>query len=62
MVDEAHRRQGIGTALLHKGESWARRQEAHQLVLTVWTGNELGSEFYAAHGYSPVSRVLAKEL
>ncbi|MFH2010337.1 MAG: GNAT family N-acetyltransferase [bacterium] len=62
VVDEAHRRQGIGTALLRAGESWARRQEAQQLVLTVWTGNESGSDFYASHGYSPVSKVLAKEL
>jgi ribosomal protein S18 acetylase RimI-like enzyme len=62
VVDEAHRRQGIGRALLRAGEEWARRRHAEQVVLTVWRGNPDAVAFYEAFGYAPVSQVLAREL
>ncbi len=62
VVDAEHRRQGIGRSLLCAGEDWARRQDANQLVLTVWSGNEPGLGFYDAQQYRTVNQVLAKEL
>ena len=62
VVDRSSQRQGIGKTLLRAGEDWAGQNDADQLVLTVWSGNEPGFGFYAALGYQPVSKVLAKEL
>ena len=62
VVDRRHLRQGIGRSLLRAGEDWARQQEANQLVLTVWSGNEAGLGFYSSEQYDTVNQVLAKEL
>lgn len=62
VVDRSCRREGIGTSLLRAGEDWARKHQASQLVLTVWSGNAPGLGFYVEHGYRPVSQVFAKEL
>ena len=62
VVDRSCQRRGIGSELIQAGEEWARQNDASQLVLTVWSGNEPGFGFYAALGYQPVSKVLAKEL
>lgn len=62
VVDRDSRRQGVGRALLEAGERWARGQDADQLVLTVWSGNDAGLGFYDAQDYHTVNQVLAKEL
>lgn len=62
VVDRSCQREGIGRSLLRAGEDWARQKKASQLVLTVWSGNQPGLDFYVAQEYQTVSQVLAKEL
>jgi hypothetical protein len=47
---------------MRAAEDWARGQDALQLVLTVWQGNELAEAFYGALGYARVSQVLGRDL
>ncbi|HVU49613.1 MAG TPA: GNAT family N-acetyltransferase [Polyangia bacterium] len=58
VVSAAHRRRGVGKALMDEVASWARRQGAAELVLTVWAGNAAAEAFYDRLGYRALSRVL----
>ncbi|MES1207206.1 MAG: GNAT family N-acetyltransferase [Pseudomonadota bacterium] len=58
VVDAARRGGGIGTALMRAAATWARRQEAAELVLTVWSDNEAAEALYRRLGYRPIARVL----
>jgi GNAT superfamily N-acetyltransferase len=60
VVDEGHRRQGLGTRLMAEADAWAKRRGAIELVLTVWTQNRAAAGFYRALGYGPVAQVLRK--
>ena len=62
IVARAHRRRGIGRALMAAATEWARGQGAHQLLLTVWAGNDDAERFYAALGYRTISQVLGTDL
>ncbi|MCA1664608.1 MAG: GNAT family N-acetyltransferase [Myxococcales bacterium] len=62
IVARAQRRRGIGRALMAAATDWARRQGAHQLLLTVWAGNADAERFYAALGYRTISQVLGTDL
>jgi ribosomal protein S18 acetylase RimI-like enzyme len=62
VVGRAHRRQGVGSRLMAEVTSWARRQGAAELVLTVWAGNAEAEAFYARLGYDVLSRVLRSKL
>jgi ribosomal protein S18 acetylase RimI-like enzyme len=62
IVDMAHRRRGLGQALMEAVTDWARRQRAAELVLTVWEGNREAEAFYERLGYTVLSRVLRAPL
>ncbi|HEX9103443.1 MAG TPA: GNAT family N-acetyltransferase, partial [Polyangia bacterium] len=62
IVARAQRRRGIGRALMAAATEWARAQGAHQLLLTVWAGNDDAERFYAALGYRTISQVLGTDL
>jgi ribosomal protein S18 acetylase RimI-like enzyme len=60
VVDQAHRRAGVGTALMEAATAWARDHGAAEVVLTVWTGNQAAEAFYARLGYRVLSRALSR--
>jgi ribosomal protein S18 acetylase RimI-like enzyme len=62
VVSSSHRRRGIGKGLMAEVSSWARRQGAAELVLTVWAGNRAAEAFYERLGYGELSRVLHAKL
>jgi ribosomal protein S18 acetylase RimI-like enzyme len=62
VVDQAHRRAGVGTALMTAATDWARERGAREIVLTVWDGNRAGDAFYERLGYRVISRALGKTL
>jgi ribosomal protein S18 acetylase RimI-like enzyme len=62
VVDERHRRMGIGTALMNAATTWARERGAVEIMLTVWAGNADAEAFYERLGYLVISRALGKPL
>lgn len=62
VVDERHRGGGIGTALMRAAADWARRRQATELVLTVWSDNAAAEALYRRLGYQPIARVLRQPL
>jgi len=60
VVDEAHRRAGIGARLMTEASRWARGRGAVEVVLTVWTDNREAERFYETLGYEPIARVLRR--
>jgi ribosomal protein S18 acetylase RimI-like enzyme len=62
VVDKAHRGAGVGTALMRAAADWARRREAVELVLTVWSDNEAAEALYRRLGYQPLARVMRQPL
>lgn len=42
---------GVGSALLHRLEDWAREKRLHRLELTVMTQNEHALRLYRRHGF-----------
>ncbi len=51
MVSVAHRRRGVGKALLAAAESWARTAGVSKLELHVFPHNEAASALYEACGF-----------
>lgn len=62
VVDEGHRGAGIGTALMRGAAAWARRRDAVEMVLTVWSDNRAADALYRRLGYQPIARVLRRAL
>lgn len=62
VVDEEHRGDGVGTALMRAAAAWARRREAEELVLTVWSDNAAAEALYRRLGYQPIARILRRPL
>ncbi len=52
-VDDAHRRLGIGAALMRRGLSWLAANGAAGVTLEVVAGNEGALEFYRSLGFKP---------
>jgi ribosomal protein S18 acetylase RimI-like enzyme len=61
-VEPAHRHQGLGTALMHHAEYWARLQGHHHVGLHVLTDNAPALKLYQALGYAPQATFLQKTL
>jgi GNAT superfamily N-acetyltransferase len=62
VVDPAARRQGVGTALLHEAEAWARAHGAARVELNVYDFNEPALRFYASAGYTVLGHRLKRTL
>lgn len=56
------RRQGIGTALMHKAEAWARDRGDRQIGLHVFHANAQALALYDRLGYRPQSILMTKTL
>lgn len=62
VVAPGSRRRGVGRALMTAAEEWARRRQAVEMVLTVWTANRPAEALYRDLGYRPLARVLRRKL
>ena len=62
VVRPESQRRGHGRRLVEEASSWARRQGAAELLLTVWAGNETAERFYEGLGFGRVNSVLGKSL
>ena len=61
-VKPQHRRQGIGSALLHQAENWARARGDRQIGLQVFYHNQPALSLYHKLGYQTQSLWLVKPL
>lgn len=62
IVDEAHRRAGIGTALMEAARLWARAHGATDMHLNVWEFDREALRFYESLGYRVASRGMVLDL
>jgi ribosomal-protein-alanine acetyltransferase len=56
VVDEKHRRQGIGSALITACREWAAKAGASSMLLEVRASNEAALSLYRRQGFSVVGR------
>jgi ribosomal protein S18 acetylase RimI-like enzyme len=61
-VKEAHRRAGLGRALMSRAEQWAQAKGAVEVELNVYEFNETAIAFYERLGYQAFSRRMGKRL
>lgn len=57
-VDAAHRRQGLGRALMQASEDWGRAQGCTEMASDTWLDNDGGAAAHAALGFEEVERVI----
>ncbi|MGC3996005.1 MAG: N-acetyltransferase [Anaeromyxobacter sp.] len=57
LVARAHRRRGVGEALLRAALEWARGVAAPEVVLHVFPHNEAALALYRAHGFQDRGRL-----
>jgi GNAT superfamily N-acetyltransferase len=57
-----HRRKGIGSALMHHAEEWARVRGDRQMGLQVFVANQPAINLYQKLGYTPQSVWMVKPL
>ena len=60
VVDEGHRSQGIGRALIAHCDHWARAHGAHQIRLEVMSFNERAKALYEALGFKMLSQTMVR--
>ncbi len=61
-VDPAHRRQGIGAALMHQAEQWAKHRGNRQIGLQVFCHNQPALALYQKLGFQTHSLWMTKSL
>jgi GNAT superfamily N-acetyltransferase len=61
-VDPAHRRQGIGRALMQHAETWSKEQGYIQIGLQVFTDNQPAIDLYQQLGYRATSISMIRSL
>ncbi|MBF2029681.1 MAG: GNAT family N-acetyltransferase [Oscillatoriales cyanobacterium C42_A2020_001] len=61
-VAPAHRRKGIGSALMHQAEAWAQARGDRQIGLQVFQSNQPALSLYQQLGYEPQSLWMVKPL
>lgn len=62
VVARAHRRAGIGRALMAKAQAWAVDHGASEIELNVWEFNRESITFYETLGYQTASRKMSSPL
>ncbi|MBO6000127.1 MAG: GNAT family N-acetyltransferase [Lachnospiraceae bacterium] len=60
-VDEAYRRQGIGTEMIRFIRGYARNEGFDRLELNMWEFNQSALEFYEAAGFATYRRYMVME-
>jgi ribosomal protein S18 acetylase RimI-like enzyme len=60
VVARAHRRKGIGRALMERADRWVSERGVDQIELGVWEFNEPARAFYEALGYHTARRRMWK--
>ena len=61
-VKPSHRRQGIGTALMHRVENWAVGRGDRSIGLQVFQSNTAALNLYHQLGYQTVSLWMVKQM
>ncbi|MGA7932885.1 MAG: GNAT family N-acetyltransferase [Kovacikia sp.] len=61
-VTPAHRRRGIGSALMTHAETWARARGDRQIGLQVFQSNQIALKLYDHLGFQPQSIWMVKRL
>jgi ribosomal protein S18 acetylase RimI-like enzyme len=61
-VEPGHRRKGIGAALMHQAEAFARSHGDHQIGLQVFQSNQPAVNLYHQLGYETQSLWMVKPL
>jgi len=61
-VAPEHRRKGIGTALMHHAEDWARARGDRQISLQVFLSNQGAVNLYQQLGYQTESLLMVKSI
>src|SRR5215210_5531469 len=56
-VDEAHRRKGVGAALVSAAEAWARKQGCTEFGSDALLENEISAAAHKALGFEEVERI-----
>ncbi|MGD2177075.1 MAG: GNAT family N-acetyltransferase [Anaerolineae bacterium] len=61
-VRRAHRRGGVGRALMKRAEAWAEARGATSVELNVYAFNQPAEDFYRSLGYNTLSHRMSKSL
>lgn len=61
-VAAAHRRQGVGKALMRAAEGWAKARGLESLEVTVWAFNDSARSLYEQQGFASLRQYLRKPL
>ncbi|MGB3572085.1 MAG: GNAT family N-acetyltransferase [Phormidesmis sp.] len=61
-VDEAHRRQGLGSMLMAHAQQWAKQQGYGQVSLQVFEDNVSALNLYEKLGYKPQARWMSLDI
>jgi RimJ/RimL family protein N-acetyltransferase len=57
LVDDRHRGQGVGSALMDAAVSWAKTTGAHKMTLEVWPHNAAARALYRKFGFRDEGRL-----